>query len=61
MLEKIIYVSNLLFNIVSTERRKENNYIKYFNIISHCLYDGVMGEIFIKIDNLLEIPVITID
>jgi len=59
VLEKIIYISNLRLNIVFTERLKEESYIGYFNLIPHYLYDGVTGEILVKVDNLLGILVIT--
>src|SRR6266536_3832478 len=60
VLEKVIYISNLLLNIVSTERLKEDSYIRYSNLISHCLYDGATGEILVEADGLLGIPVITV-
>jgi hypothetical protein len=59
MLEKVIHIPNLRFNIVSTERLKEDNYIDYNNLVPHCLYDGVTGKTFIEADNLSGIPVIT--
>jgi len=43
---------------VSTERLKEDNYIRYSNFISHCLYDGVTGEILVEVDSLSGILVI---
>ncbi len=46
---------------MSTERLKENSYIKYSNLIPHCLYDGAIEEILVKINNLSKIPVITIN
>src|SRR6266498_4525229 len=58
--EKIIYISNLRFNIVSTERLKEDSYIKYFNFIPHCLYDGATGETLVKIDGSLRILIIIV-
>ncbi len=61
VLEKIIYISNLRFNIVSTEQLKEDSYIKYSNFILYCLYDGVTEETLVKTDNLLEILVIIIN
>ena len=60
MLEKVIYIPNLRLNIVSTERLKEDSYIKYSNFIPHCLYDGAIGETLVKVDDLSEIPVITV-
>ncbi|SRR6266498_1369762 len=60
VLENVIYILNLRFNIVSTERLKEDSYIKYSNLISHCLYDGATGEILVKVDGSSEIPVITV-
>ncbi len=60
MLEKVIHIPNLQLNIVSTERLKENSYIRYSNLISHCLYDGATGETFVKADNSLGILVITV-
>ncbi len=61
VLEKVIYIPNLRFNIVSTERLKEDSYIRYSNFILHYLYDGAIGEILVKTNNLLGIPVITVD
>ena len=61
ILEKVIYILNLRLNIVSTERLKENNYIRYSNLISHCLYDGTTWEILVKADNSSKILVITIN
>ena len=60
VLEKVIYISNLRFNIVSTERLKEDSYIKYSNFILYCLYDGATGEILVEIDGLLGILVIIV-
>ncbi len=60
VLEKVIYVSNLQLNIVSTERLKEDSYIGYSNFISHCLYDGVTGEILVEVDGSLGILVIIV-
>ncbi|SRR6266498_5699391 len=60
VLEKVIYISNLRFNIVSTERLKEDSYIRYSNFIPHCLYDGVTGKIFVKVNDLLGILVIIV-
>ncbi len=60
VLEKVIYVPNLLLNIVSTERLKEDSYIGYSNLMPHCLYDGATGEILIKADSSSGIPVITV-
>ncbi len=61
MLEKIIHIPNLRLNIVSTERLKENSYIKYSNFIPHYLYDGATEETLIEVDGSSEIPVIIID
>ena len=60
MFEKIIYILNLQLNIVSTERLKEDSYIRYSNLIPHCLYDGVIGETLVEVDNSSRIPIITV-
>ncbi len=45
---------------MSTERLKEDSYIKYFNLISHCLYDGATGETLVKVNDLSGILVIIV-
>ena len=60
MLEKVIYIPNLLLNIMSTERLKEDSYIKYSNLMPHFLYDGTTGETLVETDNSSGIPVITV-
>ncbi len=60
VLEKVIYVSNLRLNIVSTERLKEDSYIGYSNLMPHCLYDGATGETLVEADDSSGILVITV-
>jgi len=46
---------------MSTERLKEDSYIKYSNLIPHCLYDGVTGKTLVEANNSSGILVITVN
>jgi hypothetical protein len=60
-LQNIIYMPDLKLNILSTERLKRNNYIRYSNWILYHLFDRATGKTIVEADRLSGLLVISVN
>jgi hypothetical protein len=59
-LQNVIYVPELRLNILSTERLKKDNFIKYSNWIPYYLFNKALGKTIVEADVLLGLLIISV-
>ena len=58
ILKDVLYVPDPKANIISTERLREENQVRYTNINTHCLVDIITMKTIVQLNSSSGLPVI---